>query len=303
MGQGGSDPNWYNLFVSQFSDMLCRFRERAGHPTARHFFKSAGGPAVFRCSYKQYLNIEGGRCVPRPRLVHALVMTLRLWEDPEKASLFSRAYLSTLIGSEELLDFLVRSLAQPAKAVGSASSLLRKALQRDLEARTLPLTVAQSRLLRQDDLHFWTFALLENDSGAWSPEQISRVVHFPLRRVRKALKDLEREKLVVGLNNDTYRCPHHKRVLIHERPVGRDRFEIAPHLPELRKRWDAMARKHGQALFEHYQFLRVSESEFKNYYPYLAQSVRASGVYSRTEKDADTALLVVEARVRRILPF
>jgi hypothetical protein len=64
-----------------------------------------------------------------------------------------------------------------------------------------------------------------------------------------------------------------------------------------------MSRRHGRDLFNHYLVLRGSESELRSYFPNLAQAVDGAAVYDTTEKGPDTAFLLVEAVVRRMMPF
>lgn len=288
--------------MSEFARLLRRHREQAGHATTRGFYKSCGGAATFRCSLKQYLNIEKGRCVPRAKLVGALVSLLRLWEAPEKARAFSRAYLDAVIGEEKLLEFLVRSLSPLPTPSGSASTPLRKALARDQESRTKPLSPGQSRLIRKDSVHYWTFRVLLSDSGSWTASGIARVLGLPVSGILRALTNLELNGLVAR-DKARYSCPHRNLSLKHERPAHGKRYEVAPFMPQLRRHWAGMYRRGGETLFDHYLVLRASESELRNYYPYLAQCVSGGAVYDTVEKGPDTAVIVIEATVKRLMPF
>lgn len=285
--------------MSEFSRLLTRLREHAGHKSAREFYRVAGGRPAFGCTYKQYLNVEAGRHVPGPRLVAALVAVLRLWEDPDRARRFAHAYLKALLGAGEASEFVTRALETP---VQTAATPLKRAIERDWAARSRPLTAAQSRLIRKDDAHYWAFTLLESDLGALSADEMRARTGLPLAALRRALEALGRGGLIVRGAGERWRCPDAGKIFIHERPVG-GKLEVAPHLEELRRRWEAMSRRDGKVLFDQYLLVRASESEFKGYLPQLAQAVAGSEVYAATESGGDTGFLLVESRVRRVMPF
>lgn len=285
--------------MDDFSSLLRRLRERAGHRSARDFYRVAGGRPAFGCTYKQYLNIEAGRSTPRPRVVSALVAVLRLWQDPETARRFARAYLGSLLGGGEACDFLLRSLESPRK--DAPPGPLKRAVERDWESRAKPLTGAQSRLIRRDDATYWAFTLLESDSGSLSAQEMSEVLSIPARPLSAALEDLLRARLVVRDPDGRYRCPDAGRIFIHERPPGQ--AEVAAHLTELRRRWSAMGRRHGKVLFDQYLFLRASEAELRTHLPTLAQAVSDAEIYASVERGEDTSFVLVESTVKRVMPF
>lgn len=285
--------------MDDFSKLLRRLRERAGHPSAREFYRVAGGRPAFGCTYKQYLNIEAGRSTPRPRVVSALVSILRLWQDPETARRFSKAYLGSLLGEGEAAEFLVRSLGSPAKAAPAGP--LKRAVERDWESRSRPLTPAQSRLIRRDDATYWAFTLLESDSGSLSPGEMSEVLSIPAKALEVSLEDLQRARLLVQDSDGRYRCPDAGGIFIHERPPGQ--AEVAAHLAELRRRWSAMGRRHGKVLFDQYLFLRASEAELKTHFPTLAGAVSDAEIYASVDRGEDTGFVLIESTVKRVMPF
>lgn len=285
--------------MDDFSSLLRRLRERAGHRSARDFYRVAGGRPVFGCTYKQYLNIEAGRSTPRPRVVAALVSTLRVWEDPDLSRRFAKAYLASLLGDGQALDFLTRSLESPRKDAPVAP--LKRAVERDRESRSRPLSPAQSRLIRRDDAIYWAFTLLESDSGSLSPAEMSQLLGMPAKPLAAAAEDLRRARLIVQDPDGRYRCPDVGAIFTHERPPGH--VEIAGHLAELRRRWSAMGRRHGKVLYDQYLFLRASESELKTHWPALAQAVNEAEIYATVERGEDTGLVLLETTVKRVMPF
>lgn len=289
--------------MSEFSQLLRRCREQAGYASAREFFKSCGGRSALGCTYAQYLNIESGRSTPKAKLFNAVVVMLGLWKDPENSRRLCKAYLTALLGGGEPLDFIVRSLGPAPRTPGSAASPLRKAMAQVQAARLKPLTAEQSRLIRRDVPCYWVYRILSSDSGSWTPERLAALLGIGAASARRALEDLVAAGLAVRGADGGCWSPGRDHHMVHERPVVRENHAASPFMPQMRRLWDHMARRHGEILFDHYLVLRASESEIRGYYPYFAQAVGGLGVYDTIDKGPDTAVLLVEATVRRLLPF
>lgn len=287
--------------MNAFSVLLTQYRREAGHDTGRGFYKKAGGRAAFGCTYQQYLNIETGRSVPKPAVFYAIVVQLGLWKDQERSRRLCRAYLEAQFGGGEFLEFLLRSLA-PSAPGSSQSSPLRKALQRDIQSRLAPLSQEQSRLIKKDAVHYWTYHVLAGDSGYWQAEKIAPLFGFKVAEVRKALEALVKAK-VAELAKEGYWSPYRQRHVTHEKSAVPSRFEVAPSMDHLRKVWGAVEDKHGQTLFHRYLFLRASEAQLREYYPYFALSMDGMGIYDTIDKGDDTSFVVLEATVRRMKKF
>lgn len=287
--------------MTTFSALLTQYRREAGFGTGRGFYRNTGGRSALGCTYQQYLNIEAGRSVPKPAVFYAAVVQLGIWKDREKAGRLCRAYLEAQFGGGEFLEFLLRSLA-PAAAGGSQSSPLRKALQRDMQSRLAPLGQEQSRLIKKDAVHYWTYHVLAGDSGCWRAEKIAPLFGFKVPEVKKALEALAKAK-VAELSKDGYWSPYRERHVTHEKSAAPSRFEVAPSMERLNKVWSAVEAKHGQTLFHRYLFLRASESQLREYYPYFALSMDGMEIYDTIEKGGDTSFIVLEATVRRMMKF
>lgn len=289
--------------MTDFAGLLRGCREDGGHKSAREFFKGCGGRPAVGCTYQQYLNIEAGRSAPKLKIFHRLMVLLSVWKDPEKARELAKAYLAAQLGSGEPLDFILRSLGPPPPTPGSPHSPLRKAFQRDAAARVKPLSVEQSRLIRSSPAHYWSFRVLAGDRGSWSPEDLSLTLGLPAGAVRRAVQDLAGAELAASDKDGRFRSPYRDSYAVHQRQPERPNYEEASFLPELRPLWERMEKRHGKTLFHHYIVLRGSESEARQYYPYLAQAVYGLGLYDTIDKGPDTSFLVAEASVRRLRPF
>ena len=289
--------------MNEFASLLTRLRERAGYPTARKFYMSVGGRKALPCTYTQYLNIESGRSSPRPKIIEALVMLLRIWEDPETSREFCRAYLEAHFGPGEFVGFLVRSLGRDPAAAGLPGAPLRKAMAANNEARAVPTQGSAMNLIRSSPTHYWAFHVVNSDSGTWTPERVAQALKMPAKPVRRALSELAAQGLVGVEKDGSFSGLFRGKYLLHTPQAAPESIEVPQRMPETQRLWDHMGKKYGKTLFHQGLFMRASESELRSSYPFLAQSVHGLAVYETTDKKPDTSLLVAETRVRRLLPF
>jgi len=288
--------------MTNFSALLTRCRKEAGYDSGRGFYKKAGGRAAFRCTYQQYLNIETGRSVPKPAVFYAIIVALGVWKDQDRSGALCRAYLEAQYGGGEFMAFLLRSLGQAGQNAGSQAAPLRKALQRGRQSRLAPLSQEQSRLIKKDAVHYWTYHVLAGDSGYWQADKIAALFGFKTAEVKKALTALTAAK-VAASDKEGYWSPYRDRHVTHEKQAGSPRPEVAPSMDRLKKIWDVVGQKDGQPLFHRYLFLRASESQLRAYYPYFAMTMDGLEIYDTVEKGDDTSFVVVEATVRRMKKF
>lgn len=279
-----------------FPALLVKLREAAGHGSARSFFQSSGGRAFFGCTYKQYSNVEAGRSQPNALLVERAASALRLSHDPEQSRAYARAYLQSVVGREELVDFLAASLNPAARSSGAP---LRQALKRHGDERTVPLSEEQSRAIRASAESLWCYAMLSNDRGRHEASTLARLIGASLPTVNKALAELVKTGIIARDPKSLYYCP--KAGWFFQHP--REELYRSPKALAQRERWLKMSRERGEVLGHDYILVRASEAGIRSYLPYLAQTVSGADVYSTTEKGPDTSLILIEATTRRVCPF
>lgn len=285
--------------ATEFAGLLREYRERAGHASGRSFYNAMGGRPFFGCTYKQYSNVESGRSLPKPLLVERIAAGLRLSGDEVQLRKYALAYLDALAGSPDLAQFLAAALLGSALPAGAAKPPFRQALQRSYAQRSVPLTRVQSELMLKDKVHYWTFTLLANDRARRTAADIARRLDFPEVQVRAALAAFVKAKLLARDGAGHFYCPEAGKVLLHPRESL-----YAPQVLEtLSKHWGAMASKNGKLLLRQHLFTRASESAIRQYFPYLVQAVQGADIYSTHDHGPDTALVLVETVVRRVLPF
>ena len=281
-----------------FAQVVRELRQQAGHDSARSFYKRLGGQKFFDCTYKAYLNVESGRSLPQPGLALCICRALRAFDNRQRGRQLISSYLRSLIGSEDLAGFLIQVLSEKNLATGS-EALFQKASESSISARTMPLTQEHVQLLYGDEVVYWAFTVLSNDYGHWSEGDLAAILGFRPARLRAALFPLIRAGLIAQDKDKKYFCPHTGKVFISpRRKFFRPRF-----LKLLRGLWTSMAARRGKNVFNHAVLLRAPEAEFREFFPYLAQSVYGAHLYGKKEGGSDTAVFVIEASVRKLSRF
>lgn len=281
-----------------FSRLLVRLREEGGYPSARHFYRSWGGRSFFGCTYEQFVNVERGRSAAQPALVAKISAALRVWVYEDKAREFFTAYLGALLGNAELLELVLKSLAPAGPALGSERSVLRKAVQHDLEGRRYPLSQAQLRVVTKDSLHFWCFQVFCMDHGAWEPSSLGKLLGAAPASVGRALEALRGAGLAVKNRDGSFEAPAKRKVFTFPRSN--------PFLPDqgerLRRFYDERIKASGGLEMHQTLALRAAPADLRHFFSYLAQAVQAAGVYAQGSAGDGTACFLVEGRVSRVLP-
>lgn len=289
-----SNANW-----AAFAAALREARESAGFPSARAFYIKSGGRRFFGATYRQYLNVENGLSGPGPQLVEKIALALQLASDKARARSFFRSYLGSVLGSEGLLELIAQALSAAAPASGAGEPPpLQKALARQSEARAQLLSREQADLIDSSLETFWLWNLLINDSGRWTPEQLSRMTGIKAAACADALKALSKAGLIAKDAKGLYYCENLRRVFRFPRDehfaLGRDKH--ARYLEQ-------MGRSQGKTVFRHYTLFRGSEKELLDYAPHLRAAVEGANICETTERGADTAFTSVEVVARKLFPF
>ncbi|MBI3552011.1 MAG: hypothetical protein HY077_05785 [Elusimicrobia bacterium] len=279
--------------MSAFSTVVRELRAQKGYASARAFFKARGGPRFFGCTYKAYLNVEAGRSLPQPGLAMSVARGLSL--DGEHAASFVSSYLRTAAGSAELASFLTQALAEET-APGAAEALLERASEESLARRARPMTREQAEILYSQEATYWSFCVISNDRGHWGAEEVAKLYSWKTASARRSLDVLVKCGLAARDRAGRYFCPDVGKVF----QYPRDKFFVPRTLSRLKAHWDAMARRRGRELFRQAWTVRGDEDKLRAGFPHLAQAVYGAAIYSRTDRAADSAIFVVETRVRRL---
>lgn len=283
--------------TASFAETLRGLRLAAGYQSSRAFFNGVGGSKFFGCTYRQYLNVESGHRCPNPALMGkiAIGLQLPLTRDPESARRLVKAYLQSLLGDGEWLAFVMETLK--ASDHDQEDSLSRSLVRR-YDDHIEPLSRKQSDFILGSLENYWTFAVLSNDSGTWTPEKLAAVTGLPEQAVRAALHGLFGLQILKKEADDSYRCPKPSAVFLHPQdalwPQGDER---------LRKYVDAMARREGNTLLERRFTARASEAELKAFFPLMCRGLDAAEACTTAKAGPDTALFSLQLLVRKLFPF
>ncbi|MBI3553855.1 MAG: hypothetical protein HY077_15275 [Elusimicrobia bacterium] len=282
---------------TEFSSTLSRQREAAGFRSAWAFYKACG-PRLLGCTYRAYYYIESGHSVPQPELAMRLAAALKIVDDPEQSRAFVASYLQSLLERKELADFLLRTLSSGKYPHGYAT-LFQKASKLVFSGKQVPLTQHQADVLTSNGESYWSWTLLSNDFGHWSPLELARQLGIAQARVQSALKRLAAERLLAKDGAGRYFCPDAGKLFV----FPRDKFYLPIFRAAVKRIWTEMAERKGATLFDRYYFTRASEADIRNFFPHLAQTVKGAHVHSVWEKGPDTAYVGTWASVRKIMPF
>lgn len=282
-----------------FAQALRVARESAGYASARSFYNKSGGRKFFGTTYRQYLNVENGLSGPGPKLVQNIALALQLSSDKGRARDLFRAYLRCLVGGDELLDVILRALAERPAAESAEPAPMQKALARHSESRATLLSRDQADCIDASAESFWLWNLLINDSARWTPGELAKATGIKEKTVAAALKSLGRQGLLAEDAQGRWYCDQLRRVFRFPREghfaLGRDKHR--DYIEEI------SAKGAGKPLFRHYTLFRGSEREVLDYAPNLRTAVEGANICETVEKGSDTGLTFVEVAVRKLFPY
>lgn len=248
------------------------------------------------CTYKAYLNVESGRSLPQPELAGRIATALGLVAGSAGAAEFVKAYLRSLIGRPEFSGMLLRSLTGGSSS--ETDALFRRASELSFEHRKVPLTKEQAERILACAESYWCFTILSNERAGWTAKALAGMLGFSPDRILRALKDLAVAGLLRRDKSGLWFCLNVGGVFLYPR----DKFYVPLYRAALTRQWEAMAKKRGETLSNHTLIMRASESGLRERFPSLAQGIYGSHIYALREKKPDSALFILEAKVRNLLP-
>ena len=166
-----------------FSETLCRLRRDAGFPTAYRFYHDNGGQAVLKMSYRNYLLVEQGKCLPEAQKLFKLIVALRLLPKSGAASELAVDWLKTLAGEETFENVFKPALA-PVKPQASMSPM-DKAANRSLAANKFFMTAEHYRVVVSSFETYLCFLAMSTTSAFGKPANCRKRLSWTRRRPRK----------------------------------------------------------------------------------------------------------------------
>lgn len=282
--------------MSAFSAALSFLRREAGYPTAYRFYHRNGGRRHFGFTYVHYLRLEKGAKAPRAEYFGAILKALRLAPVQEGAKALFRAYLRDLLGSEEAFELIVGGVA---KAPEVAPTVAEGGYERLRREHTVHMSPAMFEAVARDRVSYWTSELLLNDGGSWSAKDIRARLDCSESEAASALKNLKKAKLLRETSPGRYKTRQPGKFWTFPgRTSG-----MEPLLDRVRGYWEDMAKRESGHFGERLELVRASAATMRQYMSALHRAVDEANLAAVHGPGHDTALFLIEGRVRRLLPF
>jgi hypothetical protein len=283
--------------MSAFSEALSALRREAGFPSAYRFYHRNGGRRHFGFTYVHYLRLEKGAKAPRAEAFGAILKALRLAPAADGARAMFRAYLLDVLGSPEAYELIVGSVSKSVPTV--SPTLAEGGFDRLKREHLMHMSIEQFTAVSNDETSYWTSELLLNDNGAWTPKDVAERLDCAPKAAAEALDRLTKAKLLRSTSPGRYKTRQPGKFWTFP---GRSKG-MEPLLDRVRDFWDAMAKRRGGAFGERLELVRASSSVMRQYMNALHHAVDEANLAATHSKGEDTALFLIEGRVRRLLPF
>jgi len=282
--------------MGTFSERLARMRREAGFPTAYRFYHSNGGRRHFGFTYVHYLRLEKGASLPRTAWLPGLLSGLRLSPGDPGTREFFLDFLKDLTGGEDGYALIVAPLLCHH---GSKTPAGPEAFRWMKAHHSIHLTPAQFKALAADESAYWCSEILLNDDAPWTAAAAAEVLGIPEAEAKRGMTVLEHGGLVrrTGRGRWRARTPG-KFYTFPGRLAG-----MGGALEKVRAFWERRYRRSGKETFARVELVRAESASMRRYAAGLAEALDASNAYAARSKGEETGLYLVEARLRRLLPF
>lgn len=273
-----------------FGNTLSRIRHELGFPTAHAFYRHVRGRRTLGLAYVNYLRLEKGRNLPRPDRLRRILAALNLDRGSGPAQELVKAYLASLLGSEDLLEFVTTggAAADPLEW-RPAEDAARLAEAR----RVVRLTVDQYRLLTERPDCWRCHILLSNTAGWLEVADVARQVGLEVKATAAAVKRLADAGLLES-SRGRARSPFSRKILAIPAalPLEERRRGVA-----LRDSW---LTRNEEPVRISALALRMTRAQYDRYQRHLLDIIRLAGIYGDSMKTEDSDVYLVEGRVYRI---
>lgn len=278
-----------------FSETLTRLRAEGGFPTAYRFYHDNGGGPVLKVSYRKYLLMEQGKNLPGVERLPTLLVALRLPQNTPAARELVTAWLRTMAGEEIYADLLGPLLA---KTGGAAATPVEQALRRSIAEKKYYLTEAQVLATLSSFEAYKCGFVLENDCGAWTAEELAKVLKIKKGEAQQALKAFYAAGLVRELKKGVYKSRIAGQMVEYPSVLAM-RQEVREKVRGYIKRLE----QESPAEYSSMGLFRADSLALKGYYPLLKSTVQASHAYATVKKTGSSAAFFVIGRVLKMWDF
>ncbi len=282
--------------TQNFGERLSRLRAEAGFATAYQFYHRNGGRRTFPFTYVHYLRIEKGAALPRPPWLAVLLTALRLAPGVAGCREMFLAYLRDMLGTQEVYELVLAPLLCRHDAAASAGG---EALRWMKSEHAVHLTEEQFKALACDETVYWCSEILLNDRGAWTAEAAATALGMDVSPVRAALAKLQSAGLARRTPGGRFKSR-----------LGGKFYTFPGRLPgmgasleKVGRYWERMYKRRGRETLSRVELIRAGEPSAQKYARLLAETLDAANLHATHAKGEDTGLFLIEARVRKLMPF
>jgi hypothetical protein len=280
---------------TSFGQCLGRLRRQAGFSSAYHFYHGNGGRRHFGFTYVHYLRVEKGRSLPPAQRLPLLAIALRLSPGQEGAKALYLSYLRTLLGQEAYETVLAPLLS----AQGPVKGQSRAPLAWLTAQHTVHLTPDQFELLASDGDVYWCSEMLLNDSESWTIAALAEKLGRPDAAIKAALGKLEKGGLVRKAGSGRYRTKHPGKIFTFPGRLASGKGALA----KIQGYWNDMHSKRGGEAGSRVELVRAEDGAMRSFRESLWQAVDGANAYATPIAGETTGFYLVEARMRRLMPF
>ena len=169
----------------------------------------------------------------------------------------------------------------------------------DKAEHSVHLTPEQFAAISSDEAAYWCSELLCNDRLAWSASDLAKTLALPLPAVKAGLARIVRagiakkapgRRFKSRLTGKFYTFPGRLKGM-------KSQFD------QLHGFWDKMASKRGGEVASRVELIRAEAGFIHNYTHAMAETLDSANTGGTHAKGEDTGLYLIEARIRRLMPF
>jgi hypothetical protein len=281
--------------ATTFGSVLSRIRKEQGFTSAHQFFKSVGGKRALGFTFMTYWNMEHGKRFSNSRRLKTIMAAMGIEMRSPRAQELVRAYVRTLLNSDDMLDILSASAAHGADL--PSRELAELATHQALAQRNVNLTFDQWKLRARDIVAYICSLFLSNTEGWVTVRELSNATKLKPELIRKALKALASGG-AVEFSEDRVRDLFAKNVL-KRLPMTPTTAAIKAALLNLK----AKCLTDSKLIDKKDMTVRMTKANLELYRQHLEKAVDLASIYGDVEADRQgSAVYLMEGRIFQIFP-
>lgn len=278
-----------------FGAILARIRREQGFDSAHSFYKGRGGRRTLGLTYRNYLNLEQGRSLPKPERLEAILAALGLPEHSDGSRELAQTYLAAL-GLEALARRLGTTTAAPSAPEGWKLGAL--AAKRAVEISKVNLSVGQWKLLAEDFEAHTCHNILTHSHHGGTPAQLARMSGLSADKVKRAVGRLVKVGLAKSAGGRV-ECALPETAAIQAPPKIPEMVGVLSAMDQHARRWQ----EEGKPVHVRTTFARMSQANVEEFRRHVDELMRLIFLYGDHAEDApDSAIYMTRAQIFRLFP-